>query len=100
MRRYSPGILLLILGVGFFCDYLGIWNVNSYLWRWWPLSIILLGLVHLMGSWSPKPAAVMLTLIGIALLVRELALVPNLVNPTFWPVMMMLTGLWVIGDRK
>jgi len=100
MRRYGPGVLLIILGVGFFFDYLGIWKLNPTIWRWWPVSIILLGVVYLVFSWSSRLAAILMTLIGCFLLARQLSLLPEVVIPTFWPVMMILAGLWVVGQKK
>ena len=100
MRRYGPGILLMILGTGFFFDYLGIWKLNPLIWRWWPLSIMLLGVAYLLFSWSSRLAATLMTLIGAFLLARQLSLLPEIVVPTFWPVMMIMAGLWVIGQRK
>lgn len=100
MRRYGPGILLIILGVGFFFDYLGIWKLNPMIWRWWPLSIIVLGVVYLVFSWSSRPAAAVMTLIGGFLLARQLSLLPQIIVPAFWPVMMILSGLWVVVGQK
>jgi len=100
MRRYGPGILLIILGVGFFFDHLGIWKLNPTIWRWWPLAIVVLGVAYLLFSWSSRVAAGVMTLIGGFLLARQLSLLPGAVIPTFWPVMMILSGLWVLTQKK
>ncbi len=100
MRRYGPGVLLIILGAGFFFDHLGIWKLNPTIWRWWPLSIILLGVAYVVFSWSSRLAAILMTLIGIFLLARQLSLLPQAVIPTFWPVIMILAGLWIVGQKK
>jgi hypothetical protein len=100
MRRYAPGLLLIVLGVGFFFDRLGIWKLNPTIWRWWPVSIILLGLAYLLFAWSSRLAAILMTLIGTFLLARQLSLLPQVVVPIFWPLMMILFGLWVVGHKK
>lgn len=99
LSQLTTGLVVLGLGVGLLLDSLGFINFGGILSEWWPLFVILLGLVTFMNN--PKrfilPAGILL--IGVLLQLRTLDIISFDVAALVWPAIMIFAGLSLIFDR-
>lgn len=99
--RFAPqlvlGVIIIIVGVLFTLDNMGVLNAHDYL-RYWPVLMIVYGLARIAqprGTYGRFGGAVWL-LIGVALLIDRLAFL-DIRFGDFWPLLLVLLGFLVIG---
>lgn len=110
-KRRKSGIIAagaILIGIGviaLLCNF-----IHVSIWRFWPLILVVVGLVHLFSrgprGWSLERAgsAIVLITVGFALLlwmlqiVQTRAFVAAFVN--LWPALLIVAGLTVIGGAK
>jgi predicted membrane protein len=86
------GGILILIGVAFLLDHLGIVSISN-LWRFWPLLLVFAGVGNLAshrGSWG-----VLLIVAGVALQLNELN-ITHFGWGAFWPMMLIALGLFVM----
>jgi predicted membrane protein len=109
--RFTPqsliGLLVIVIGVVFTLDNLGIAHWQPYLWRYWPAAILAIGLYKLWQSRDGYGGAFggfLFTVVGAWLLLENLALV-RLSFGDLWPLLLVCFGgylVWngVMGPRR
>ena len=102
---YSPGRLLLgsalvILGVLFLFDQLGIFNADTLIAHWWPLGIIAIGIVQLMLATQGYVGPGIIILVGAVLLGETLDIYSVNVWEIIWPLIIAFIGLSLIFRRS
>jgi predicted membrane protein len=94
--RLLLGFVLITLGVLFLLDQNDVLDAGNLLADWWPVVFVVAGFLYL--SFSPRHIMVpaVLVIIGLALLARSLDFVPDWLQTIFWPLVLVVIGLWVI----
>lgn len=100
MKRLLTGITIIVLGFVLLLASLNIDGVQATLGSWWPLFIILFGLIQLTdrqpGNWWPF----IVVLIGAILLVQSVTDVPIDIWRTFWPVVIIVVGASIVAGGR
>lgn len=94
--RLIFGVVVIVLGVLFTLDNLGLLNAGDVL-RFWPVALIAYGVMRLLGIAGPTNVAggTILTGIGTWLLLHNLQILTS--DPwDFWPVIMILVGFALV----
>ena len=99
--RILLGILLLLLGVGYLLDQLGLpLHMHALFGKWWPLLIIVIGLNWLvrrpMRPWWP----VICVTIGLLLQLWRLHLLRQDFWPAFWAVALIVLGIRLLVSNR
>jgi predicted membrane protein len=94
--RAFVGILLIVLGALFLLDRGGILDAGDTIAQWWPVILVVAGLIYF--SFSPPHVIIpgILIIVGLALLAGTLDFIDADVTQFIWPVVLVLIGLWVI----
>ena len=94
-HRIFVGVLLIAVGIGFFLDSFIDYDFD---WGdWWPAILIALGVMNVASS---RWVGVLLIVVGAAFLVDTLDIVELDIGDYFWPLMLVVAGLFVIfGSR-
>lgn len=98
--RKLIGLVIIIFGLGFLLQQMGVNGADQIINTWWPVLIIGIGLI----AWSSNPKAwfgpMIITLVGIILLLDTLKVFHNSAWNYFWPVIIIVIGLRLLGSRK
>jgi predicted membrane protein len=86
------GAFLMLIGLAFLLDHLGIISINN-LWRFWPLLLVLAGFGNFMSQRRTWGAFLMFA--GVVLQLNELGLT-HFGWGAFWPMMLIAFGLFVM----
>lgn len=94
--RAFVGILLIALGVLFLLDRGDVLDAGDTIAQWWPVILIIAGLMYF--SFSPPHVIIpgILILVGLALLAGTLDFIDQDLTQFIWPGVLVLIGLWVI----
>lgn len=94
------GAILVLVGLAFLLDHMGYFSVYS-LWRFWPLLVVLAGVLNFVSR--NRPWGVFLMAVGILLQLNELG-ITHFGWRDFWPMLLIALGLVVLwgsfGWRK
>jgi len=90
-HRAWVGILLVILGFLFLLETFDIMDFRSVFSNWWPLILIVIGLVKLRGR--DKTGGAILLVVGLAFLSATLDIVNWHSIFRFWPLILVLVGI-------
>lgn len=97
-KRVGLGIVFLILGIGFLLQQLDVFYFKETLSTWWPLILIVIGLIQLVGSsHSSKLPGIFFILLGAIFLSRELFDIDLFTY--IWPLFLIIIGLVFIFSR-
>ncbi len=93
--RLVIGLVVVVLGILFLLDNLGVLRVEHVWGSFWPVILIVLGLVRLATCYSNagRVSAVVLLTIGGIFLASNLGFIPWDMWRLFWPVMLILWGI-------
>jgi predicted membrane protein len=98
-RRYEGGLiwggLLILAGLAFLLDNMGIINI-AHLWRFWPVLFILVGISNVLTP-ERRFWGIILTIAGVLLLLNHLDLV-HFSWAAFWPVILIAVGLMIVWN--
>jgi predicted membrane protein len=86
------GTIFILIGLAFLLDHLGIISIGS-LWRFWPMLLVLTGLLNFMSQ--RRGWGILLMLAGVLLQLNELG-IAHFGWATFWPIMLIALGLFVM----
>lgn len=98
ITRIVTGVIIIAIGVGFLLDTLNIFEFSEIAKDWWPLAVIGVGALMFFNETS-RSWAFFLTLLGVALQVRELGFTD--INPwqLLWPLVIIFVGLSLLVRR-
>jgi Domain of unknown function (DUF5668) len=97
--RELPAVLIIIMGIGFLLDGLGVWEFGPVLADWWPVGIILAGLLNLLSHWRYPLWPVFVMTAGILLLLQETGVLNFDVWEVVWPMALIVLGISIIYKR-
>jgi len=86
------GAIFILIGLAFLLDHLGIISIGN-LWRFWPMLLVLTGLLNFLSQ--RRGWGVLLMLAGVLLQLNELG-IAHFGWATFWPIMLIALGLFVM----
>ena len=98
--RIVTGSLVIILGIGALLDAVNVLDFWGFAATWWPLGIILIGLLVLWNNVRQFVWAGVLILGGILLQLRNLGYVDFNVWSLFWPAILIAVGVSIILNRS
>lgn len=98
--RALVGAGLLIVGVGFFLDRLDVVDFGEILSTWWPMIIILIGVIQLATRSVPVGAGALVILIGVFFQVNTLDLFDFNLGQFFWPALLIGIGGYLLITRS
>jgi hypothetical protein len=94
--RVWLGSLLLALGVVWVLDAAGVLSADAVISRWWPIAVVALGLLALIGERRLAPGPIVVIVIGSVLLVDQLTSVD--VGGIIWGGVVIAIGAWLLID--
>ncbi|HHY70853.1 MAG TPA: hypothetical protein GX519_04175, partial [Thermoanaerobacterales bacterium] len=90
------GTILIILGVGFTLQQLNLVDFSSILDGWWPIFVIIIGLVQIMTNSVSKLGGIIMITIGTLIQLRKLDWIDANLIKFFWPVILILIGVKIL----
>ena len=97
--QFAIAIVLIVLGVVFLLGNLDIINVDigDLISNWWPLILILLGVIGLFQARSTPVGSIFLIVIGVVFLL----ITHNVADfDILWPIAIIGAGLWVLFHNR
>lgn len=91
--RYFFAIVLILLGLGFLLGQLNIWNFSDVFGHWWPLIIIIAGIVILIQSKKSVLPGLIVLIIGLIFLADAHDIYQGSFWDAFWPIVLILVGI-------
>lgn len=100
LTRFIAGAAIIGVGVGFLLDNLNIFDFSYWATQWWPLVVILVGLLVFMSDSRSYIWALLIIGFGILMQLKTLGIAD--INPWqfFWPVVIIVVGVSVILNRS
>lgn len=92
--RGVMGAILILLGFAFFLDHMGYISVYSLCWRFWPLLLVLAGIINFICR-HHRAWGVFLIVPGVLLQLNKLGIM-HLGLALIWPMMLIALGLVVL----
>ncbi|GAB4074648.1 DUF5668 domain-containing protein [Barrientosiimonas marina] len=97
--RVWVGVLLIVLGLGFFLQQSELWNFEQVLSAWWPLILIVIGMVQLIKrTYSSPITGLILLMAGILFLINQW--VDFNAAAFIWPLILILVGIDFLFSRR
>lgn len=93
-------LAMVLLGVGFLLDSLEYMEFSQTVSDWWPLLIILLGLIHISRKNPPVFSGLLIIGIGVLLLADRLGYLSGGFWSAFWPLLIVILGLSMLFPAK
>ena len=90
------GLILIAIGTLFLLDHMNIIHIGS-LWKFWPMILIIVGISKVFAEGN-RVGGVLILLIGAYFQLNNLDLI-HLAWDTFWPVLLIIAGILMIGNR-
>lgn len=97
--RYFVGVSLILLGAGFLGDQLGYFDFGDLIGTYWPVIIILAGVIGLLDKGSSKLGNMIVIAVGAIFLLSRLDLITRDVFKYIFPVALILIGANVIFSK-
>ena len=95
------GTVLVLVGLAFLLDHMGYVSVYSLWWHYWPLLVVLAGVVNIVSR--NRPWGALLIAVGVLLQLNQLG-ITHFGWRDFWPMMLIALGILVLwgsfGLRK
>lgn len=100
LSRIIMGLAIITVGVGFLLGNLDVLNFNELAGRWWPLAVILGGILIFINDTKSYLWALLVVGLGVLWQLQQLDITD--VNPwqLFWPAVIIIVGLSVILNRS
>lgn len=96
LRAWFAAVLIAVGGL-WLLDAANVLDAAAVIDQWWPVAVIALGLSAAAAERRLSPGPVVLMVIGAVLLVGQLDHVQ--VDAIVWPVIAIVTGLWLLANR-
>jgi predicted membrane protein len=97
--RNFIGIILIIIGIGFLLGQFNVWNFTEIIAVWWPSIIIALGIYRIATDRPSLWFGLLVFIFGAMLQADHLDLLPWGFWNSFWPVLLIFAGIWLITSR-
>ena len=97
--RSIMGIILVLLGAGFLLDQFNVISFGNIISIYWPVILIVLGLVGIIDRRSSKTGSAILLIFGILFQARNLGLMNVNIFRTFWPIILIIVGVKIIFGK-
>ena len=97
--KYLIGLIFIVLGIGFLLNQFNIWEFSQIIGDWWPLIIVIVGVVNITKNPNSLFWGLMVIVIGLLLLGNNLDMLPGGFWGTFWPLMLILLGVGLLSSR-
>jgi predicted membrane protein len=98
--RYFVAILLILIGLALILDQYNIWSFGELLSTWWPLTIISWGIASIVMNRHNYWSGAIILLIGVLFQADTLDMLPGSAWDFFWPIGLILAGLYLLTNRK
>lgn len=98
--RNVVGFAIVLLGVGFLLNQMGVTWADKVASSWWPLLIIGFGLVSLQKNPRGWFGPVIVVLVGVVLLISQLVESTRSLWAYFWPIIIILIGGRILLQKK
>jgi hypothetical protein len=93
------GIIIVAVGAGFLLDTLNLWDFSTVMSQWWPLTIVVVGVLSLLTNPRVLAWPLMIIVVGLLLLLKELGVLDFNVWGLIWPAILIFVGLSFISGR-
>lgn len=90
------GIILVLLGLGFLLDQFNVISFNNIISTYWPIILIIIGVMGLLDKKSSKTVNVLMIVLGLLFQVRNLDLIDINIYKIFWPLVLIFFGIKTI----
>ena len=97
--RIATGLFVILLGIGALLDALNVFNFWGHLGNWWPLLLIIGGILVFLGNFRQYIWALALVLVGTILQLNNLNIIDVDIWNIFWPVIIIAVGLSIVVNR-
>lgn len=100
LSRIILGLVILGIGIGFLLDSFNVFNFGVIAAQWWPLAVILVGLLIFLNDVKNYLWALLVVGVGVLWQLKELGIAD--VNPwqLFWPAVIIVVGLSILFNRS
>lgn len=99
--RYFIGFILLILGIGYLLEQVGvIGSFGALLSIWWPVLVVLLGINMLIRHPVRPWGSLIVTLVGVFLVLSNLRLLPHNLWPLIGALLLIAIGVRLLVPRR
>lgn len=99
-EKYFFGIILILVGLGLFLEQLNLIDFGSIIGTYWPMILIILGLIGLFDRNSSKFWNGVLVLVGAMLQINRLDLLDVNVFRFIVPILIILFGFKILLSRN
>ncbi len=100
ITRIITGVAIVGVGLGFLLDNLNIFDFGELAGRWWPMTVILVGLLIFLNDARSYLWALLVTGFGVLLQLKQLDITTISPWQFFWPVAIIIAGLSVLMNRS
>ena len=100
ITRFVTGIGIIAIGLGLLLGNLNVFNFGDFISTWWPLAIIIAGVLILINDTKNSIWALIVLAFGIALQLRELDIVTVSPWQFFWPLVIIAVGVSILVNRS
>ena len=97
-RRWI-GLIVLVIGVGFMLQAVGVWDFGGVAATYWPLLLVLIGIVEAANRSISWIWGLVLIAIGAYLQLEHLSIITVSFGAIFWPALLILVGAWFAFGR-
>ncbi|NLC66278.1 MAG: cell wall-active antibiotics response protein [Clostridium sp.] len=97
--RIIFGVILVLLGAGFLLDQFGVVSFSDIISVYWPLILIIIGVLGLFKKNSSKLISGLILIFGILFQIQKLGFLKVDIFKTFWPVVLIALGFSIIFSR-
>jgi hypothetical protein len=97
--RVLVGLILVSLGVVYLLDQSDVLDAGDTISRWWPAVIVALGVLQYVSDRRTLIGSAVLVAVGLILLGIRLDLVGNWIWGVFWPLAVIVLGIWILAGR-
>jgi hypothetical protein len=95
--RIFWGFVLILVGTLFLLDRMGRVDFGSFFSKYWPLILIIAGIVHLVANnFRNIAGAVILIIIGGVFMLDNLEILDRSAWHYIWPLLIIILGLWIL----
>ena len=98
--RTILGALVIVIGVALLLSSLNIWNFGEIVSIWWPLTVIVMGIIIFINDRSAYLWALLIVAIGVVWQFNRLEIIDVSIWSLFWPLFIILIGVSLLMSRK
>lgn len=93
------GVVLVVIGLGFLLQQMGVWDFGQVFSRWWPLLVVGVGVIQWWTKSLSWLASGFIILIGVLLLLNRLQVFTANFWGIFWALLFIFLGLWLLFSK-